>query len=76
MGRDYKMKWNKFKGTVMGAKSASTCELIEADGEPAWFCMHTRLSDEFGAFTREVFKVGELEDAYKWCINELICYES
>lgn len=69
------MTWNKFTGTVKGKKSIATCELIEADGEPEWFCMHRRSSDEFGAFTRDSFKAGELEKAHNWCVNEIIEYE-
>lgn len=69
------MIWSKFTGTVMGKKSKSTCELIEADGEPEWFCMHGRLSDEFGACTRESFKAGDLDKAHQWCVNQIKDYE-
>lgn len=70
------MKWSKFTGTIMGRKAKATCELIEADGEPEWFCMCGKISDEFGSCVRETFKKGELEKANQWCIDQLNKHEN
>lgn len=63
------MKWSGLKGELWDGKYCVTLELITENGEPEWFCLFSK--DTGGWAVREFFEVGKLEQAYKWCINQL-----
>ena len=74
MGRDYKMKWDKFTGSITGKNSEATCEMINyAEG---WKCSWQRINEELAEVEVKTFESGQLGAAHQWCIEKIDKYES
>lgn len=62
------VKWSGLTGTIKGA----TCDgqLILNYDEPLFW--HACITPEPGSQVSQIFEVGKLEQAYRWCVNQLI----
>ena len=61
------MKWEKYVGRIETSYGNAQVELIEADGEPEWYCSFQKKYDSFEA--------GKLEQAYEWCKKQITDHE-
>lgn len=74
MGRDYKMKWDKFTGTITGKHSEATCAMI--DNAEGWSCSWGHIGEESAELEVKTFESGQLGAAHEWCIEKIDKHES
>jgi len=63
------MKWTGLTGEVSDGKYYAILELRTENEEPFWFCLFSKYTGDWAI--REFFEVGKLEQAYKWCVNQI-----
>ena len=66
--------WNKFKGTIRGKESSCTMEITDIT-DPSWYARFFQCTDEKLIMAGRSFEVGELEQAYEWCVEKINEYE-
>ena len=65
------VKWNGMQGIIKNKTHEASMELLTEDREePEWFCLFSKYTGDWSI--REFFEVGKLEQAYNWCVNQLI----
>lgn len=65
------VKWSGLTGTIKG----DTCEgnlQLDCNENPFW---HVFITSSPGSQVSKIFEAGKLEQAYKWCVEQLKTYE-
>lgn len=64
------IKWSGLKGEVTNGLYYATVELLTEDREePEWFCLFSKITGDWAI--REFFEAGKLEQAYRWCVEQV-----
>ena len=68
------MKWDKFRGEIKRPGCSATIEMMDLP-EPFWMAHFNFMTPEDCSQVSKGFEEGKLEQAYKWCVDQISKHE-